>query len=309
MAKRENAPVIFPASTKAQDFFENQGDPTKGFKNFDKMLFGVEIECNVGRKLHEKFIDTGEDTRQNVVDTIYPVVEDVAIFKFEALPYGFELASAPATFEWHRTAWNDLFARIESNPFILEKHGKGCGMHVHLSKAGFKDQFHIGRMGFFIHREENREFIENLGGRKHYFAKFGVPSKFDQQKNLSRNAFHMQTSHETVEARFFQSTLIRSEFLKNLEFLHCLIRFTRPSVGKEHKEKLTVDEFKAFLAEGTRKNRYPYLWNFLNPENPIPEDSVDTDAPEVDNTPTLVKRTGPIGEFIDAPSELPVEAK
>jgi len=295
MAKRENVPVILPCAAKAQDYFEKQGDPSKGFKYFDKMYFGVELECNVARALHERFKETGEDTRQQVVEAIFPTIENVAIIKFEALPYGFELASAPATFEWHRTAWNHFFEVVAANPALLELRGEGCGMHIHMSKEGFKDEFHMGRMGFFIHREENREFIEQIAGRTHFYAKFGIPSKFDKQKINSRNAFHGQTNHNTVEARLFQSTLVREEFLKNLEFMHVLTRFTRASVGKEHKEKMTVDNFKAFLAEGKRKNMYPNLWNFLNPKDKI-KGSDDTGVAETDNTPAMVKRRGPIAE-------------
>lgn len=295
MNKLKNIPAILPCAAKAQDYLENQGDPSKAFKYFEKMLFGVELECNVTSDLFKMFIETGRDTRQQVVNIIFPTIKDIAIIKFEAVPYGFEVASAPGTFEWHQTAWNSFFDLTETIPSLLEVKSEGCGMHIHMSKEGFKDDFHISRMGYFIHREENRDFIKMIGGRPCHFVNFSTPSGFDKKEDNIRSAFHGQTSHNTVEARFFQSTLVKEEFFKNLEFMHVLTRFTRPAVGKEHKEKLTVDNFKEFLAEGNRKNLYPNLWNFLNPDDKI-TGSEDIEPSEIDDTPAMVKRDGPVAE-------------
>lgn len=241
------------------------GEPPLGLKSFRDMYFGIELEVNI-----QSQIGHSNKKRQEIADLVHETIKDFCIFTLDSsIPFGWEIKTAPCTYEYHLQAWKPFFDFIESNPGLLETYGTSCGIHVHLSRDGFKNKHHLGRMHYFIHRNGagNRELMERIAQRPYGYIGINNPSHYEVRHNR-RTAIHTQTNgRPTTEVRIFRSTLVRSEFYKNLEFLHSLIRFTRPRCKDQHALLLTSERYLNYVEE--HKNEYPNLWNFLNPDKKI----------------------------------------
>jgi len=262
---------------RAEDVFQGfLGEPAYGLKTFRDMYFGVELEVNINPQIWQPLSNEQRQVqRQTIANQVHETVKDFCIFTLDgSIPFGWEMKTAPATFEYHLQAWKPFFNFVEANPNLFELHGQNCGIHIHLSRAGFKNEHHLGRMHYFIHRNGagNRELMERIAQRPYGYKGINNPSDF-ATKHRYRTAIHIGNNHcPTAEVRIFRSTIVRAEFYKNLEFLHSLIRFTRPRCKDQHALMLTSERYLLYIGE--HKQEYPNLWNFLNPEDVI--DTVST---------------------------------
>jgi hypothetical protein len=269
MKQKKTSGEINGDGFRAEEFFSGfLGDPQLGLKSFKNMYFGVELEVNINPVIvgHNK----DDNLRRGIALQVHEVLKDFCIFTTDgSIPFGWEIKTAPSTYEYHLQAWDKFFDFTEANPNLLELHGKSCGIHIHLSRDGFKNEHHRGRMFYFIHRNGagNRELMEKIAERPYNYRGIKNPSDHST-RHAHRTAIHMGVPHcPTVEVRVFRSTIVRAEFFKNLEFLHSLIRFTRPRCKENHPLMLTSERYLEYI--GAHKEEYPNLWNFLNPEHAI----------------------------------------
>jgi len=135
---------------------------------------------------------------------------------------------------------------------------KQCGMHIHLSKVAFSNAHLYKFMRFFLN---NEAFIEKIAGRKanHYCPK--IMSKEMKQKALTkgggaRDQVNCQPDN-TIEVRIFQGAITPEAYLRNIEFVYSLFRFTK----KSSLLNITVDNYKKYVHEYADK--YPYLAKFI----------------------------------------------
>lgn len=178
---------------------------------------------------------------------------------------GFEIVSAPATLKHHRTAWDTFFSN--SARFLRSYTISGCGMHVHVSKAGFKNEIHQGKFISFYNLTGNREFIETIAGRKaNEYCRFRNDKKVSSvvKKEIDggdrRVAVNMQNTH-TLEVRIFKGNVKKEGFFKNLEFVHATIEFTKQS--SISMGGLSHTAFLEWLKQPTVAAEYPYLVRWL----------------------------------------------
>lgn len=216
--------------------------------------YGVELEVEA----------SGENTRvalaQEVIDAIG---DDFVVLKEDgSLDYGFEIVSAPAPLDIHKSRWEALFTWHDRRRKLRSYDTNTCGMHVHISRAGLT-QLQIGRMLVFLHNRDNADFVEHIAQRNpERWASFAAQKKHAdamEQDGDRYVALNLRPRY-TVELRIFKGTLKRESFYKNLEFAAALVAFTAPA-ERSLEEAGRYQEFVKFV----RKNRktYPHLDDFL----------------------------------------------
>lgn len=225
-------------------------------------ILGVEIEVHVKDKYNIK--DAAEPTLN--------AVKEFAILKEDtSIKYGFEIVTAPATYEYHvgnarnRGCWDKFFDHVASSDYY-DQEAADCGMHIHISRTALTPM-QIGKMVVFIHSPANRGFIEVIaerGANKYndFTTKKSVTDCFDRtggNKEARYTAINLLPK-STIEIRIFKTVLNKSHVYKNLQFVKALIDYCSIS-GCSHKEAETVEGFLKFVCRF--KKTYPFLHNFL----------------------------------------------
>lgn len=208
-----------------------------------------------------------------------------------SLDNGFEIVTAPATFEEQVKHWQLFFEQVKS---LKIKTLPTCGMHVHFSRKATTIE-EIRNIVEFITEKKNRSFIVKIAGRKNpEFASMrkklreSVGHKCDGGKYVINpgynevNSFYIPrmtwipgkcssrddhyevqndrhdavniTNEKTIEIRIFKSTLKPGIFFKNLEFVHACIMW-----AKSPDWKIDVKSFKSWLGD----QHYPALKEFI----------------------------------------------
>jgi hypothetical protein len=232
--------------------FEPTGDSL--FKEY----LGVELEVEMAS---HKFKDRGETIyevfhRLNKKDPEFCVVK-----KDGSLDCGFEICTRPAALELQREVWRGFFTNPPEGLTVSDR----CGIHVHLSKAAMTN-LQIGKIINFIHRPQNRKFIQLIaqrGSKKH--CDFNMKGALKHSHPNYRNQFHHYSpvnllNRDTVEIRIFAGSVDLAIILKNLEFCHALLKFTFPGVASIA-ESGEVSEFIKFVKSS--RLFYPNLVNYL----------------------------------------------
>ena len=303
--KYENMGLVLDYSRKIEDY--NGRIKFKSNKEKDKTLdFGLKfhilktpvidrnfylgVELEVARKL-----STPMDICKQVLNDLNVNFEKKGIsFAFlkadSSIPqHGFEIVSAPATLKYHQDAWDTFFNNSAKHlrSFTLPQ----CGMHVHVSRATFEDggnsnfkdpSGHIGRLLNFYNRKDNRPFITNIAGRSpnqytNYIGK-KITTVFKKDEIGERNQSINLRPRDTIEIRIFKGNVKKEGFMKNIEFAHASVEFTRQAglgmgnsltlKGKKNQsvedcEGLSYHEFVKWVQEPAQVATYPYLTKWL----------------------------------------------
>lgn len=220
-----------------------------------------------------------------------------AILKFDgSVPGGFEIVSAPATLKAHHKMWDKFFnnsakdLRSFSNP--------NTGMHVHVSRATFTDsgdivhgkrpQGHLGRLINFYNKASNRGFIERMAGRNQSSYSNFHPKKVTAVFTGASIGERYQAINliptNTIEVRIFKGNVKKEGFMKNIEFVHASVEFTRQAgygitgkintkampdknpkntTGVEDCRHLDHKEFIKWMLKPENIATYPYLSRWL----------------------------------------------
>ena len=167
--------------------------------------------------------------------------------------HGFEIVSAPATLEYHKTAWDVFFDN--SAKYLRSYTLSQCGMHVHVSKQTFRDNGkgseknpagHVGRFLNFYNRKDNRAFITLIAGRSANSYTSYHPKKVTDRlgqsitpTNVDRHQSINLKNEHTIEVRIFKGNVNKEGFMKNIEFVHASVEFTRQAgIGLGHDDLL-----------------------------------------------------------------------
>jgi hypothetical protein len=229
-----------------------------GFKAMpkDRTYLGAEIELETNKN------------REKVAEEANQYVGKFCIIKNDtSIKNGFEIASAPCGLEFHQRNWYKFFkyCRTTKNLFPAEN----VGMHVHVSRK-YLTPLQVGKILVFINAPENLEFLSLIAGRnliKHKWCKINheINSPKWGLKKI-RNTMGYDSSavrfsfRKTLEFRIFSSTISRKIFLKNLEFCHALIKFTR-TCFMSIEDTRSVGKFCSFVQDW--REEYPNLYSFL----------------------------------------------
>jgi len=208
--------------------------PNPKFKGTSKhnMYLGFELETEV------QSLDSGARYASSNLDGIAYLKHDGSIGN------GFEIVTHPHTHQEYRENSKLLWDTIE---LLRTKYGARswdtdtCGLHIHLSRKGFKSGAHLHRFIAFVYH--NAPHMMKFAGRKSRFARFNDVYTFDEydrpvfslKHKVASPAFtpserysavNTQNAH-TIELRFFRGTMNTSGVLSALDLAQAMVEYTR----------------------------------------------------------------------------------
>ena len=231
----------------------------------DSLLFGVEWEVeNDGKR----------ETEDVAMDVKNLMGRDFVYCKHDGtIRNGFEIVTHPFSwdaFQKYIPKWEELTAMFKKlkvvNACTIPGWTSTCGIHIHMTKKAFTT-VHLYKFMNFIYNEENRKFVVDISqrGGENRYASFNrddhrhIKTCVRDKVNFTgdrRNAVNLMPPH-TVEIRIFASTVVASEFFKNIEFVHSLFMFTL----NESISKVTLKNYLLFVKENEKS--YPNLAKFI----------------------------------------------
>ena len=170
---------------------------------------------------------------------------DRAILKSDAsIRNGFEIVTQPSTLDYYRNNSDVIWDTIET---LRKDYGARswdtdtCGLHIHLSRAGFSSGSHLHRFIAMVYT--NSEVMMKFAGRKSRFARFNDVYTFDEYDKPIRSFKHkvgdprrsnterysaVNTQNQyTVELRFFKGTMNKAGILSALDLATAMVEYTR----------------------------------------------------------------------------------
>ena len=212
-------------------------DPVFYGKDKNKLYFGIELEMEIR---DGELNDSANYLMEMLGDFVY-LKEDSSI---NSGGYrGFEMVSHPASLEYFASNKN-LWSALD---YLKQVHtarswdAKSCGLHVHISRDGFRSGAHTHRFLSLIYK--NSDKMMRLGGRKSTYAKFNDVYKYDEfdrpyftladkvahpsnAMTERYSAVNTQNEH-TLELRFFRGTMNPSGVLSAIQLAHATVEYTR----------------------------------------------------------------------------------
>jgi hypothetical protein len=193
---------------------------------------------------------------------------------------GYELISHPMTLAYASTS-----EKLKKAFFCLRTFNAAAimnrtlGLHIHVSRRGFKDDNAIRRVHSFIYKADHRDFVVAIAGRDSSDSNY---TSFNQtippsslRGGTRYEAINYQNT-ETLEFRLFKGGVGLDYLLERIEFLDALIEFCSQEQFSEYTQFTSnkIDEFVGFiLSEGTKTGvgrnqkmqyRWPNLARFVN---------------------------------------------
>lgn len=235
-----------------------------------------EVECTTGR------MDNGAIHVLTTVNT--PDREVVYLKEDGSINHGFEIVSHPATlgFFMNHFKWDGIKGLSRMGFESWNK--KSCGLHIHMTRAAFKDDKHLFKFLKFIYGNPT-ELIQ-FAGRKSSYAKFDVDTflntfnDYGQRETLRGSTFMKMAKRETinddrycavnlrnvqtVELRFFRPSLKPETVQAALQFCDAAFHYTEiistPQVMSGN--ALAFNSFRSWVA--TQPDTYKILEDRLN---------------------------------------------
>ena len=212
-------------------------DPVFYGKDKNKLYFGIELEMEIR---DGELNDSANYLMEMLGDFVY-LKEDSSI---NSGGYrGFEMVSHPASLEYfasNKNLWSalDYLKRVHT---ARSWDAKSCGLHVHISRDGFRSGAHTHRFLSLIYK--NSDKMMRLGGRKSTYARFNDVYKYDEfdrpyltladkvahpsnAMTERYSAVNTQNEH-TLELRFFRGTMNPSGVLSAIQLAHATVEYTR----------------------------------------------------------------------------------
>jgi len=190
---------------------------------------------------------------------------------------GFEIVSHPYSFDYWHTPDLAIFNFMEKIRTEYKARSwdakSSCGLHIHISRAGFSSGAHTHRFLALIY--SNSIEMSKLGGRKgSSYAKFDDIWKFDdygRPYRFYKDKVHWKRGHsterysavntnnrETIELRWFRGTLNRSGILASIQLAHACVEYTRYlTVAQVRDGALRWDKFSEYVSQN--REIYPDL--------------------------------------------------
>jgi hypothetical protein len=229
-----------------------------------RLYFGIEVETEARNE------DYG--TRRVAAEFASRLeVERLAYLKSDgSLSCGFELVTHPMSHSYFMndaiTLW-DTVSKLKSDYGMMAWGTKTCGLHVHISRAGFNGGSHQHRFLQLVYN--NKDFYEVLAGRaSSHWAKFddvfdpetgrkSFKNKFDRHGSDRYSAVNTN-NRNTLEMRIFRGSL-NPRFIKSaIDLAHASVEFTRVMSIKEVRDGgLSCLNFRQYIE--SKPELYPSL--------------------------------------------------
>lgn len=213
----------------------------------DRLFFGIEIEVENSKTL-------GWDNRNQAAEYAQSHLEpiDLAYLKNDgSLSDGFEIVTHPMTHEFYMSEASELWSTLEHlrSMSMRSWSTSTCGLHIHISRAGFKGGAHMHRFLNLVY--SNEEFYSLMAGRSSSrWAKFddvessswtdtdawgnrnyktwrSYRQKIEHGRHTDRySAVNTQNAH-TLEMRIFKGSIKPSRVKAMISLAHASVEFTR----------------------------------------------------------------------------------
>jgi hypothetical protein len=224
------------------------------------VYFGCELEVEVSNDY---------DRSERVDEVSGRLGDNVYLKKDGSLCHGFEIVTHPHTWDEIVKLWRDKWNNGVKG---LRSHAPGtCGFHVHVSKAGLTP-LQIQKIVVFINAPENHAFIQRIAQRdctqwgqlktNKVIGKCGFNNDRYEAVNLQ--------NRNTIEFRIFRGNTRTDRILKNLQFVHACIAFTRDRSYRD----LSASRFIAFVSDN--RKTYPELHAFIGATQQATDNATET---------------------------------
>jgi hypothetical protein len=232
-----------------------------------RLYFGIEIETEVRGGDYSSRTTAAQYAQQQLE------MYDLAYLKSDgSLECGFEVVTHPLSHSYFMndaTRLWDTINKLKSDYGMMAWGTKTCGLHVHISRAGFNGGSHQHRFLQLVYN--NKDFYEVLAGRaSSHWAKFD--DVFDPNTGKKTFAHKLGRTHRdndrysavntnnrnTLEMRIFRGSL-NPRFIKSaIDLAHASVEFTRVMSVKEVRDDgLSCLKFRQYIE--SKSELYPSL--------------------------------------------------
>jgi len=230
-----------------------------------RLYFGIEIETEVRGGDYSNRRSAAEYAQQQLE------MYDLAYLKSDgSLECGFEIVTHPLSHSYFMKdgdrLWNTI-DKLKSDYGMMAWGTKTCGLHVHISRAGFNGGSHQHRFLQLVYN--NKDFYEVIAGRaSSHWAKFddifdpntgqkSFKNKFDRMGSDRYSAVNTN-NRNTLEMRIFRGSL-NPRFIKSaIDLAHASVEFTRVMSVKEVRDDgLSCLKFRQYIE--SKPDLYPSL--------------------------------------------------
>lgn len=266
-------PCMESAGHRIHDY-SYRPDPIFHGKPGDKLFFGIEIETEAPRNSYEALRIAAEYTYR-LEDA------DLAYLKSDgSLECGFEIVTHPMTHDYYKNEasllW-DTIAYLRDEIKMRAWNTGTCGLHIHISRAGFTNGSHIHRFLKLIYG--NEQFYARLAGRdSNRWAKFDDVKVYDNHTQSYHNSFKNKIKNgrdsdrysavntqnrNTLEMRIFRGTVNGDTIKAAIDLAHASVEYTRNlTVSQVRDGALERMNFIQYIHDN--KTTYPHLLTRLD---------------------------------------------
>jgi Putative amidoligase enzyme len=212
--------------------------PDPIFHGEGRLFFGIEIETEAPRGDRNIMVEAAKYAYQLEENNLAYLKSD------GSLQCGFEIVTHPMTHDFYMNKapllW-DTIAHLRDEMKMRAWSTGTCGLHIHISRAGFNNGSHMHRFLQLIYG--NQTFYARLAGRESSrWATFDDVSRYDTEKDKSYNTFkdkiergdrtnrysavNTQNRH-TLEMRIFRGTVNSDTIKSAIDLAHASVEYTR----------------------------------------------------------------------------------
>lgn len=216
--------------------------PDPDFRGYGPLYLGFELEIEAPQSASLAELASG--VLDQAGDLLYAKQDS-------SLTHGFEIVSHPADWQWwreNRQALAPMFRLADAGCRSYDT--TTCGMHVHMSKAGFSGlhlykflrlfyEFPAWTLKMSRRRKDRLDRWCSTSVRES-LAKMAKTKDQDGSRYCAVNL----NSSQTVEVRIFRGTLSESGFWRNLELCHAAYAYTAQASVQE----VSPDGLRTWLA-------------------------------------------------------------
>jgi len=221
-----------------------------------RLYFGIEIEVEAK--------SANWDTRQEAAEYAYRLEHayDLAYLKSDgSLACGFEIVTHPMTHAYFKNEAQELWNTtdiLKDEMNMMSWGTKTCGIHIHISRAGFAGGAHQHRFLQLVYH--NKDFYSELAGREsdnwakftdvvnYNTGKISLANKIKNHRDTDRYSAVNTINRHTLEMRIFRGSLNQNFIKASIDLAHASVEYTRVMSLQEIKDgALTPSAFMGYV--------------------------------------------------------------
>ena len=258
---------VFAYSTDVTNMLQG---PRKAKGEGTPVYVGVELEVSTDYSINE-LIDAVEEP-------FFIAKSDGSITGSKRNPM--ELVTVPGSFKYLKRQYALWFNNLDYNRFDCTNQTNN-GMHVHVDRKAFDDDYHIRNFCWFINNPANTPFIVAMSDRGSLQAMSQYTPFLNFSSNLTRttafkSCHRLLDGHrgatnlkngwaraKTVEVRLFRGIVSYTAIVKNLEFVESVFLFTQSL--RSYREQSLANYIEWLFK--TPVNRFSVLKKFIETQD------------------------------------------